>query len=64
MDSPELFRMALGLGRDGNIGRIDFIKADDELHWHLRYVMGSLLPACRACGGAGVHIHDMREHAW
>jgi transposase len=64
MDSPELFRMALGLGSDWNIDRVDFIKADNELHLHLRYVMGSPLPTCSECGSAGVHIHDMREQKW
>lgn len=64
MDSPELFRMALGLGSDWSIDRVEFIKSDNELHLHLRYVMGSPLPACSECGSAGVHIHDMREQKW
>lgn len=64
MDSPELCRMALGLGSDWNIDRVEFIKADNELHLHLRYVMGSPLPVCSECGSAGVHIHDMREQTW
>ena len=64
MDSPELFRAALGLGNNWTIDKVDFIKEDNELHLHVRYVMGSALPACRECGSAGVHIHDMREHSW
>jgi transposase len=64
MDSPELFRAALGLGNSWTIDKVDFIQADNELHLHLRYVMGSPLPACRECGSAGVHIHDMRDHTW
>lgn len=56
MDRPELFRVALGFGTDWNIDKFDFVKADKELHLHLRYVMGSPLPACRECGSAGYLI--------
>ena len=64
MDSPELFRTALGLGNDWTIDAVDFIKADNELHLKVRYIMGSPLPACLECGSPGVHIHDMRDHSW
>lgn len=64
MDNKELFRQALGLGAAWDIGSIEFDPAGREIHLHLRYVMGSPLPACRECGAAGVHIHDFRPHQW
>jgi len=64
MDNRELFRVALGLGAQWNIDKIDFDQAQHELHVRLRYVMDSPLPPCRECGAAGVHIHDFRPHKW
>jgi transposase len=64
MDQRELFTVALGLGKDWEVSSFDFKPERQEIHINVRHIRSAVLPSCRTCGKAGIHIHDYRPHTW
>jgi transposase len=64
MDNRDLLTAALGLGPDWEVGSVDFDGKQQEMHLHIRYRRSDVLPVCRECGKAGVHVHDYRPQKW
>jgi transposase len=64
MDQRELFTVALGLGKDWEVSSFEFKPEQQEIHINVRHVRSAVLPSCRTCDKAGIHIHDYRPHTW
>lgn len=59
----QLFEIALGVEAPIFISKIEFDKADSELHIHIDFKRGSKF-ACPVCGKSECGVHDTTDKTW